>query len=182
MLQVKNNQKKLKDEIHAYFHNVDREQGQSIQTMSQVDGEHGRIVERHYRVLPANEWITSLADWSGINSLIEVKRTSHKHDTSTTEVSYHISTLTDAACIARVIRNHWRIESHHWTLDVTFKEDESLIYAEDGAKNMALFRRMLLNIAKAHPLKDSMAGKLKRAGWDDSFRSVLLLGRNMSKP
>jgi hypothetical protein len=31
---------------------------------------------------------------------------------------------------------------------------------EDGAKNMALFRRALLNLIKAHPLKDSVAGKM----------------------
>ena len=45
-------------------------------------------------------------------------------------------------------------------LDIKFIEDESLIYAEDGAKNMALFRRMLLNLAKASPLNESMGGKL----------------------
>lgn len=189
VLQVKNNQKTLRNEIRAYFHKVDREQRASIKVLSHTDGEHGRIVERRYRVLPANEWVSSLADWPGINSLIEVQRVYHGDDHPRTEVSYHprtevsyhISTLTDAAAIARVIRHHWRIESHHWILDVTFKEDESLIYAEDGAKNMALFRRMLLNIAKAHPLKDSMAGKLKRAGWDDNFRAELLFGQEINK-
>jgi len=66
-------------------------------------------------------------------------------------------------------------------LDVTFKEDESQIYAEDGAKNMALFRRTLLNLIKGHPLKDSMAGKMMRAGWDSKFRADILLGQKLSK-
>lgn len=47
--------------------------------------------------------------------------------------------------MARIIRGHWQIESYHWILDVTFREDESLIYVGDGAKNMALFKRMLIN-------------------------------------
>jgi predicted transposase YbfD/YdcC len=51
-----------------------------------------------------------------------------------------------------------------WELDVIFREDECQIYAEDGARNLASIRRVLLNMAKAHPLKDSVAGKLQRAG------------------
>mgnify|MGYP001261925967 CR=1 FL=1 len=59
---------------------------------------------------------------------------------------------------------------------LTFREDESQIYAEDGAKNLALFRRALLNLIKAHPLKDSVAGKRQRAYWDDKFRAEILFG------
>jgi predicted transposase YbfD/YdcC len=82
------------------------------------------------------------------------------------EVSYYISSLgEDVKEAARAIRNHWAIEnSRHWLLDVTFREDESQIYTENGAKSMALFRRALLNLIKAHPLKDSEAGKMMRAG------------------
>jgi hypothetical protein len=67
------------------------------------------------------------------------------------------------------------------TVDVTFREDESQIYAEDGAKNMALFRRALLNLIKAHPLKDSVAGKMMRAGWDSKFRAEILFGQKTGK-
>jgi predicted transposase YbfD/YdcC len=50
--------------------------------------------------------------------------------------------------------------SLHWVLSVTFKEDESQEYAENGAKNMALFIHALLNSIKVHPLKNSVAGKM----------------------
>lgn len=60
--------------------------------------------------------------------------------------------------------------------DVTFREDESQIYAEDGAKNLALFRRALLNLIKAHPMKDHVAGKRQRASWNDKFRAEILFG------
>jgi len=53
----------------------------------------------------------------------------------------------DVKKAAWAIRHHWAIEnSQHYVLDVRFKEDESRIYAEDGAKNMALFRRALLDL------------------------------------
>lgn len=176
VLQVKGNQKALKADIEAWFHKCRRDEPDKIQEWSETDGGHGRIVERCYRLLPADNWITELKAWPGIKSLVEVSRTIHKQDKTVSEVSYHISSLDNLDRISEVIRRHWQIESHHWILDVTFREDESLIYAEDGAKNMALFRRMLLNLAKAHPSKGSMAGKLKKAGWDDSFRAELLFG------
>ena len=66
-------------------------------------------------------------------------------------------------------------------MDVTFREDESQIYAEDGVKNMALFRRELLNLIKAHPLKDSVAGKMMQAGWDSKFRAEILFGQKTGK-
>ncbi|MFT5815285.1 MAG: putative transposase YbfD/YdcC [Psychroserpens sp.] len=75
------------------------------------------------------------------------------------------------------INKHWAIKnSQHRVLHVRFKEDESQIYAEDGAKSMALFRRALLNLIKAYPLKDSVAGKMMRAGWDSQFRAEILFG------
>ena len=43
---------------------------------------------------------------------------------------------------------------------MTFTQDESQIFAEGGAKNLAIFRRVLLNIIKAHPLKDSVSSKM----------------------
>ncbi len=54
VLQVKNNQKKLNQEIEAYFHKVRRDTPALIEEnhFYEVDGEHGRINERHYRMLP----------------------------------------------------------------------------------------------------------------------------------
>jgi hypothetical protein len=34
-----------------------------------------------------------------------------------------------------------------------------------GARNLATIRRYLLNLIKAHPLTDSVAGKMQRASW-----------------
>ena len=176
VLQLKGNQKRLRDEVAAYFHKVRRDTPDKVESISEIDSEHGRNVERRYCVISSDAWVSALHQWPGVSSLIEVQRTHHRDEHSTTETSYYLSTLSDIKRNSEVIRNHWKIESHHWMLDVTFKEDESQIYALDGAKNMALFRRMLLTMAKAHPLKDSMAGKLKRAGWDDGFRAELLFG------
>jgi len=68
--------------------------------------------------------------------------------------------------------------SQHWVLDVTFREYECQIYATDGAINLLTIRRKLLNLIKAHRLKDSVAGKMQRACWDAQFRAEILFGQN----
>jgi predicted transposase YbfD/YdcC len=77
------------------------------------------------------------------------------------ELSYYITSLKeDVKKVAGYIRGDWAIEnSQHWVLDVIFRENESQIYADDVAINLATIRRKLLNFIKTHPLKDSVAGK-----------------------
>jgi predicted transposase YbfD/YdcC len=132
--------------------------------------------------LPITDWLAGMANWKDIQSVVEVtrKRTFKKKgkEQIEQEVTYYNTSMgDDVKEAARVVINHWAIEtSQHWLLDVTFREDESQIYAEDGAKNMALFRRALLNLIIAHPLKDIVAGKMMRAGWDSKFRAEILFG------
>lgn len=40
--------------------------------------------------------------------------------------------------------------------------------------NLAVLRRLALNIAKTNPTKGSIRGKLKRAAWDHRFLATLL--------
>ena len=68
------------------------------------------------------------------------------------------------------VRGHWAIEnSLHWVLDVTMNEDRQRNRTERGPENLALMRRMALNVARIEASKGSMRGKLKRAGWDNDF-------------
>lgn len=99
------------------------------------------------------------------------------------EISYYITSVkNDIEIVAGYIRRHWAIEnSQHWILDVTFREDECQIYADDGARNLATLRRGLLNLVKEHPLKDRVAGKMQRACWDSKFRAEILFGHKSSK-
>ena len=45
---------------------------------------------------------------------------------------------------------------------------------DHGPENLALLRRLALNLAKLEPSKGSMKGKLKCAGWDDAYSATLL--------
>ncbi|MCP4990542.1 MAG: ISAs1 family transposase [Colwellia sp.] len=115
--------------------------------------------------------------------MVEVKRTREfKHKTEQ-ETYYYITSLKDKVeMTVKYIRGHWAIEnSQHWVLDMTFREDECQIYADYGAKNLAIVRRKLLNLIKAHPLKNSVAGKIQRACWDTKFRAEVLFGQKSTK-
>ena len=59
-------------------------------------------------------------------------------------------------------------------LDVTCNEDQARNRKGHGAENLALLRKLALNLARLEPSKGSMRGKLKRAGWDNSFLISIL--------
>ncbi len=62
----------------------------------------------------------------------------------------------------------------HWVLDVVMNEDQARNRKDHGPENLALLRRLALNLARLEASKGSLRGKLKRAGWDDAFLARLL--------
>ncbi|MBL4822488.1 MAG: ISAs1 family transposase [Colwellia sp.] len=185
VLQVKKNQGKLLNEIEAYFHMTERDFPQRLKDncFEELDGEHGRINEREYRLLPITQWFDETEKFKDIFAVVQVKRIRQLKTKTEQETSYYITSVKEnVKMVAGYIRGHWAIEnSQHWVLDVTFREDESQIYADDGAINLATIRRKLLNLIKAHPLKDSVAGKMQRACWDAKFRAEILFGQKSNK-
>jgi len=57
---------------------------------------------------------------------------------------------------------------------VVLAEDGQRTRRDHGPENLALLRRLALNLAKLEPSKGSMRGKLKCAGWDNAFLAQLL--------
>jgi len=73
--------------------------------------------------------------------------------------------------LLRITRTHWDIENGlHWSLDVTLDEDAARARKDHAPANLAVLRRLALNVARAHPdTKTSLRRKLLRAGWDEAF-------------
>jgi predicted transposase YbfD/YdcC len=72
-------------------------------------------------------------------------------------------------------RSHWSIENQlHWVLDVQFGEDGNRARKDSAPENLALLRRLALNILRSHPDPASIRRKIKRAGWDDAFLLAVL--------
>jgi predicted transposase YbfD/YdcC len=86
-----------------------------------------------------------------------------------------LSTALSAARLLDVARTHWNIENRlHWVLDVDFNEDAARSRLDNAPQNIALIRKIALNLLRQHPDKGSIKGKIKRAAWDDDFLQSLL--------
>ena len=55
------------------------------------------------------------------------------------------------------------------------REDAARNRLDNGPENIALLRKWAPNIAKTENSKGSMKGKLKRAGWDNTFLEAPLV-------
>ena len=65
------------------------------------------------------------------------------------EERYFISSLpTDIEEAERAVRGHWMIESYHWHLDVTFREDGNHTLEKQAAYNLNIIRKLAMNILK----------------------------------
>lgn len=77
--------------------------------------------------------------------------------------------------LLEVARTHWSIENQlHWVLDVDLGEDAARARKDNGPQNLALMRKLALNLLRSHPDKASIKGKIKKAGWDDQFLISLI--------
>ena len=87
---------------------------------------HGRQETRTYLQLPAPKHLPGWELWKRLKSVGIVTLCSIRDGMETIDFRYYISSLpVDVKRFARM-RGHWGIENGcHWSLDITFREDES---------------------------------------------------------
>ena len=108
VLQVKKNQGKLLKEIEVFFHKTYRESPKRLKEnhYKELDGEHGRINERHYRLLPITDWFDETEKFKNSFAVVEVKRTRQLKNKNEEETSYYITSLKEVEMTAGYIRRH----------------------------------------------------------------------------
>lgn len=83
--------------------------------------------------------------WKGIKTIGMVIRT-YK---GVTYGRYYISSLSsDIVQFSEAVRGHWSVESMHWQLDVTFKEDSDQLLDQTAAANRNLIRKWCISMLK----------------------------------
>jgi predicted transposase YbfD/YdcC len=88
---------------------------------------------------------------------------------------YLLSKYISPKRLLHVTRSHWGIENQlHWVLDVHFAEDANRSRCEHAPENLAILRRLALNILRTRPDRASLRRKIKRAGWDNAFLMATL--------
>jgi len=165
VLAVKNNQPNLLADAQAALAAATRKQPPSATTL---DARHGRKESRKASVAPVT--IMAIAhDFPGLKAVARI--TSRRGKDKSLERYFLLSRLYEPDEVLRIVRDHWGIENGlHWPLDVVLDEDLARNRKDNAPENLAILRRMVLNIARAHPdTKPSLRLKLMRAGWDEAF-------------
>jgi predicted transposase YbfD/YdcC len=171
VLAVKNNQPSLLRDAKAAIAEAARQKAKQATT---EDAGHGRKERRTAIVAPVKD-MAEKHDFPGLKAVARI--TSKRGRDKTVQRYFLLTQCYTPAQLLRIVREHWGIENVlHWTLDVVLDEDQARSRKDNAPANLAVLRRLALNIARAHPdTKTSLRGKLKRAAWDDSFLVDMLL-------
>lgn len=133
---------------------------------------HDRVERRTALVVPA-----SGIDFPGIAAVARLE--THRKTENGTEPAivrwFLLSTVLTPERMLDIARAHWTIENQlHWVLDVDLAEDAARSRKDHAPQNLALIRKLALNLLRQHPDRGSIKGKIKRASWNDDFLLSLL--------
>jgi predicted transposase YbfD/YdcC len=178
VLALKGNQETLHQAVIDY---IDEQlEGDLADAQEHVTTEkgHGREEERIYLQLPAPENLPGFMAWKGLKSIGIVTSRCLRDGQETIEVRYYISSLiVNVIQFARAVRGHWGIENTcHWSLDMTFREDESRLRDRHLRENFAWLNRFVLSLLKQHPGRQSLVMKRRSCGWSDEFLMEVVTG------
>jgi len=165
---LKQNQGQLFQQID-FAYSIDRKndfKDASYDYAKTVEKNHGRIETRQCWVTSDPEYIRYVdpeGSWESLKSIVIIEATRKERDKTTSQSRYFISSLhTGAAQMMKHIRQHWEIENKlHWSLDVTFREDQSRVRVGHAPENLALIRKMAFNLLRQNKSKKCGA-KTKR--------------------
>ena len=167
VLALKANHHNLHSDVREYF--ADEEfQKKARDTdgyKKTTEKAHGQIETREYYQTDDIQWIDNRADWQGLKTIgMERKTIRKKDETQSIECRYFISSLpVDIETFSRSVRGHWSVESMHWHLDVTFREDANHTIDKNSAQNLNIIRKFCLSVLKVVDIvQEKLSMKKKR--------------------
>ena len=180
MLAVKRNQPQLKDAIDDFFALFQSAAADQTphQVSEDVNKDHGRQETRRCYVFDALECLPKPGRWPDLRSFVVIESTREVNGKVTQERRYYISSLApEADRLAKAVRQHWGIENQvHWCLDVTFADDQMRARTAYAGHNLAILKRLTLNLIRLDPVPRKGSFKVKRviAATSDEYRAHLL--------
>jgi predicted transposase YbfD/YdcC len=146
------------------------------------DDTHGRLVRRRVFASPEAAELEALSGWPGLRTVLAVESIRSLNSVPIkieSEIRYFLSSCPDRpAVLGQAVRTHWAVENAlHWVLDVTFREDDSRVRDHIAARNLALLRKIALNlVGRDRTSKASVRARRKKAAWNDRYMLQLLAG------
>ena len=178
VIAVKGNQPKLHAAIASFFHDAIERDFEDLRyrRIETLDEGHGRTDERAYFLARIPRDFAPADDWPEVEAVgYALRLTTHADGRETSDVRYYIATrYLSGKRFAEAVRGHWSIESMHWVLDVTFREDDSRTRERTLGNNLSWLRRFAVTLLKRHPAKDSIRGKMLSCGYSTAFLEEVL--------
>jgi predicted transposase YbfD/YdcC len=177
VLALKGNHKTLYEEVQQSFIQAGASKfaGIAHEEYQTVEKGHGRVEVRHYTTISEPSWIAYLqqnGSWAGLRSIGQVHTRRDHQGNISEETRYYLSSLPGTARVfAEAVRDHWSIENgEHWILDIAFREDESRVRQGHAAQNLAVLRRLALNLLRQESTsKVGVKAKRLKAAWDENY-------------
>lgn len=179
VLALKGNHERLHEEVASFLCDARERQfgGVPHDFLETVEKDHGRIETRRYWITEKIDWLQDAPQWESLRSVGMVERIREIGGHTTSELSFYLCSIAaQARLFARAARGHWAIENElHWSLDVSFHEDQSRVRNGHAAENLNILRHISLNLLKRDTTKKrGIKGKQKNASWDHSYLLSLL--------
>jgi predicted transposase YbfD/YdcC len=180
VLAVKGNQPTLEQAVEGFF--LPGPEAEANRTRrdyyEQTERGHGREETRCAWI--SADWEAELRTlaWPGLQSVGMVDATRSGGGKTSVEQRFYLSSLPPAAeQVAHTVRKHWGVENQlHWSLDVTFREDQSRLRTGHGAENFAVLRHIALNLLRQEPSTKSLPRKRLACALNPDYLLKVLLG------
>ena len=177
VLALKKNHKSLYEDVAYFFHDIEQGVSDDIDVYEENDKGHGRIETRTCYVKNDAKWLDGHERWRNLSAIARVDSIRIKKGKTTTHTRYFlVSKRITAQNLLAIVRNHWRIENqHHWVIDVDFGEDKACVRDKNQAHNIAIARRLAMNLIRAFPaFKGSLADVQRQIAFNFDARATLM--------
>jgi predicted transposase YbfD/YdcC len=181
VLSLKGNQPTLLKEVELFFREVGSEKYREeygIKHFRQIDNGHGRVECRDYYITDRIGWMDARKEWEKLTTIGVAVYSREEKGEKKKERRYFICSIKpDVERFAHAVRNHWGIESMHWSLDITFLEDSKRTRKDNGPENLSVLHKFAYNITRNDKgVKKSLKIKRLRASMSEKYLEKLLSG------
>jgi predicted transposase YbfD/YdcC len=174
ILGLKGNQPKLAEDVKFMFESSvgQYEANEGVDFFTTKEYGHGRNEIRHCWTISDTAYLEE-HQWPGLKEIIMIERIRTVKGVTSKDLHYYLSSeIIGAQAALSGVRAHWGVENNlHWRLDMAFGDDKNTTRRENGVENLGILKKWVLNLLAIVPTEKrmSIAGKRRRAGWDDGF-------------
>lgn len=152
LLNLKDNHPTLRQAVEeAFLREAEKDfRGRKVRRIVHCEKGHGREERREYVIMPVPAKLSGKGEWRDLQCIAMVLRQRVVDGHESAEISYYLTSLPPKVkAFANAARSHWGIEnSLHWSLDVSFSEDQSRTRKGAGPETTALLQRVAVSLLR----------------------------------